>query len=300
MSAFVGVDAGASHTEAVAADQRLRPIGRARGPRGAVGPGRAEAAAQVIATVIGAALLDAGLETADAVVVGAAGAGRETERAALEGALGRALGAATRVRVTTDAAVALEAAFPDEAGLVLTAGTGSIAYARDAQGVVWRVGGHGWQFGDDGSGYALARAALGAIARAADGRGPDTTLTARVAGTIGVTTLDEMIRWAAAAPSQDVAALARTVREAANEGDAVAATLVRRTAEDLGRHLKALVQRLPSKKTVPLALAGGLLGEDSAVRRELEAWIARELPMLRVTPGVVDPVLGALSLAARL
>src|SRR4030042_1026984 len=98
----------------------------------------------------------------DVLVVGAAGAGREEERLALEAAL-EALRIAPRVHVTTDGAIALQSAFGDTAGIVLIAGTGSIAWARLPGGETARVGGLGAVLGDPGSGYDLGRAALRAV-----------------------------------------------------------------------------------------------------------------------------------------
>src|SRR5207253_2310896 len=99
------------------------------------------------------------------------GAGRPQERADLEAALVQA-GLARRVRVMADGEVALSTAFADGAGIIVSAGTGSIAYARDPAGQLHRAGGYGWQLGDEGGGYWLGRRALDGGARAADGRAP--------------------------------------------------------------------------------------------------------------------------------
>src|SRR5205823_4352549 len=92
-------------------------------------------------------------------VVAAAGAGRPQERADLEAALVQA-GMARRVRVMADGEVALSTAFADGTGIIVSAGTGSIAYARDPAGRLHRAGGYGWQLGDEGGGYWLGRRAL--------------------------------------------------------------------------------------------------------------------------------------------
>lgn len=300
MSVLVGVDAGGSHTEAVAARHPGRPLGRYRGPRGAVQPGAIDRSAELIAAVVRAALSVAGLPPPERVVVGAAGAGREVERTALEGLLGAILGPRVTVRVTTDAMIALEAAFGTGPGVVLNAGSGSIAYGRDAAGAVWRVGGMGWQFGDDGSGYALGRDALGAVARAADGRGPATRLTERLQRELALGSIDDMIRWAQRAAAHEVAALAHAACEAAREGDPPATALVERAARDLAVHVTTLLARLPSGRQLQVAFAGGLLTPGSPVRAALERLLAAEAPNAQILPGIVDPPLGALALAARL
>lgn len=202
--------------------------------------------------------------------------------------------------MTTDAAIALEAVFHGEHGIVLNAGSGSIAYARDPSGVVWRVGGLGWQFGDDGSGYALVRSALGVVGRAADGRGPRTQLTHRLAEAVGAGTLDDMIRWTQTADRNAVAALAPHVCEVAAGGDAPARQLVQQSAEDLADHLEALLGRFPERRDVRVALCGGLLSFGSPVRKALVAVVRERLPMLEIMDVAVDPPMGALALAAEM
>lgn len=265
-------------------------------------PGGEARSAQAIAEVVRDALAAAEVESdTDALVVGAAGAGRETERVGLENALQQALGfPPPRLHVTTDAAIALEAVFHGQPGMLLNAGSGSIAYARDPAGVVWRVGGLGWQFGDDGSAYALVRAALGVVGRAADGRGPRTALTHRLAEAIGAGTLDDLIRWTQTADRAAVAALAPHVCDVADHGDVPARRLVDQAAADLADHLEALLRRFPDRHSVPLALSGGVLSPTSPVRAALIEIVRERLPRIQVLETRVDPPMGALAMAAGL
>ncbi|MFI5234481.1 MAG: BadF/BadG/BcrA/BcrD ATPase family protein [Gemmatimonadales bacterium] len=160
---FVGVDVGGTKTTAVVGSA-TEVLSRANGPGAAVRPGRALASAQTIAEVARKALAASGQLSAAVLVVGAAGAGRAPEREELELALVREK-IADKVKVTTDIELALVAAFEQEPGIVLSAGTGSIALARDATGATHRAGGYGWQMGDEGSGYGIGRSALGAVSR---------------------------------------------------------------------------------------------------------------------------------------
>ena len=176
---IVGVDAGGSKTRAVAWKDG-EAVGQALGGAGAVRPGRALAAAGVIAEQARRVLANAGVLRAETLVVGAAGVGREVERRELGQAL-RGESVAERVVVVTDVELAEAAAFGDGPGIVLSAGTGSIAVGRDAAGESFRQGGYGWQMGDEGSGYAIGRLALVAVGRARDGRGEETSLTDRAA-----------------------------------------------------------------------------------------------------------------------
>jgi glucosamine kinase len=162
---FLGVDVGGSHTTVVVGDRNAQIVSRADGPGAAMRPGGAEASAAVIADVArrAAAAADVVLP-ADAAMVGAAGAGREQEQHELAAAL-IAAQVARRVRVAGDSEISLAAAFGDGPGILLNAGTGSIAFARSTDASLHRAGGYGWQLGDEGGGYWVGRRALAAAVR---------------------------------------------------------------------------------------------------------------------------------------
>src|SRR5256714_1063889 len=122
-----GGDGGGSHTAVAIADGDLRILGRAEGPGAAMRPEGGTRSAAVIAELVREAGGRAGVTLpADRLVVGAAGAGREPEREQLVAAL-LACGLAGEVRALGDAEAALMAAFKDGPGILVSAGTGSIA-----------------------------------------------------------------------------------------------------------------------------------------------------------------------------
>ena len=156
MPLLIGADVGGSKT-AVGVSEGGAVLARADGPGAAVRPGRALASATMIAEVVRRALAETGRLSGDVLIVGAAGAGRDPERSELAKAL-RAENLARHVEVTTDVELALAGAFESGPGIVVSAGTGSVAVGRDQSGKRHRIGGYGWQMGDEGSGYAIGRA----------------------------------------------------------------------------------------------------------------------------------------------
>lgn len=289
---LIGADVGGTKT-AAAVMRNGEVAGRAEGPGAAIRPGRALASAATIAETVRRALAAAGALQGDVLVVGAAGAGRATEARELQQAL-RGEGIAQTVVVTTDIAIALEGALGPGAGIVLSAGTGSIAIARDASGASHRAGGYGWQMGDEGSGYAIGRAALGAVSRATDGRGAETALSARLLEATRSADFDELVRWTATAGPPEVAALAPHVLGAADEGDPTARAIVHYAAEELAG-LVLHLRRTLGGDAPTVALTGGLLA-NPALRQALEARLERD--GITPAPGGVDAVGGALRLAA--
>ena len=299
MSLLVGVDAGASRSTAFAASATLSLLGRASGDPGAVRPGAITEAAEAILDTVRRALHEAGATRARGLVVGAAGAGREPERGDLERALAAA-GIADAVRVTTDIEIALVAGLGPEPGILLLAGTGSGACARLPSGELRRTGGHGWQFGDEGSGYWLARAALSAVAQANDGRGPPTALTTVLARSAGVEGGEALLQWARNEPRGVIADLARVVQDMAARGDDVAHLLVDQAAEGLAAHVRALTPHFPGGAPVAVAFAGGLLRPGSPVRTAATMLLEIDQPALSMLAAFVEPPRGALLLAAKL
>jgi len=299
MRLLVGVDAGASGNTAFVADVTLKLLGRASGDAGAVRPGAVRQAADAIVGTVQRALGDAGARHASAMVVGAAGAGREPERSELEREL-LAAGIADAVRVTTDIEIALVAGLGREPGIVLLAGTGSAGCARLPSGEVRRTGGQGWQFGDEGSGYWLARAALSAVSQAGDGRGPPTALTAALARAAGVEGEEALLPWAGNASRGVIADLARVAQDVAARGDDVARLLVDHAAQALAAHVRALRPHFPDDAPVAVAFAGGLLRPGSLVRAAVTTLLETDQPPLSMLEGFVEPPRGALQLAERL
>lgn len=297
---LIGVDAGASHTTAAVADAHGTVLVRAEGAPGAVRAGDADGAAARIVDTCREALLKAERAVrGDVLVVGAAGAGRETERLALEAAL-EATQAFGRVHVTTDGAIALHAAFGDGHGIVLMAGTGSIAWARLPDGGTARAGGLGPALGDPGSGYDLGRAALRSTALALDGMAPRTRLAEALLRRLHLTGLEDLVRWAGAASVPTVAALAADVLELTAEGDEAAGAIAAAGADALARHVTALARRYPRGAAVPVALGGGLLSRTEEYRRRVVVRIVAETAAAEIRSEPVDAVLGAIHLARSL
>jgi len=229
--------------------------------------------------------------------VGAAGAGRAPEREELRKLL-RSENLATTVVVVTDIEIALAAAFDEGPGIVVSAGTGSVAVGRDRSGEQHRIGGYGWQMGDEGSGYAIGRAALGAVSRAVDGRSPRTALSDRVLSASRCENFDALVRWAAGASPAEVAALAPHVLDVAAHGDPLAQGIADYAARELTQLAICLLPMLEDGPPVGVAITGGLLSTDGALRRSVLARL-REEPGLTPIEMPVDAVAGAIRLAAR-
>ncbi len=296
MSRYViGVDGGGTKTRAVVLDHDGREVGRAEG-----GPAIASArdplgAAQAVAGVARAAAAAAGVQTPVEVVwAGLSGAGREAARSAVELELGRT-GVARMVRVGTDVEAAFHDAFGHGPGILLIAGTGSIAWGRSESGREARVGGWGRHIGDEGSGYAIGVEALRRIARQADGRARETNLRKVILDHLRLAGPDDLVQWSADASKSQVAALAPVVTLAAEVGDEVAAEILARAVDELVGHVLTLLETLgPWHEPPHLALGGGLLQPGGPLRAAVERKVTEE--RLKVLARPLDGALGAAAL----
>lgn len=299
-SIVAGVDGGGTRTRVLLASEDGSELASVEGPASALHPGMATTSSRVIVELVRSARATLGDDEARIAMlcVGVAGAGRENERSELQSAL-EAEEVAPSVIVTTDAAIALADAFGEGTGILLTAGTGSIAFGRGPTGTTARAGGWGLAMGDEGSGAWIGRQALGIVAASADGREPETALLGPVLAAVGVDDADGLIEWAAAANAGDLARLAPVVLEVAATGDLRANSLVTLAVEELGLHVRALARRLfgDERAAFPLAFTGGLLTRGSLLRRRLEHRLKSMTPGAQLSTNELVPARGAVRLA---
>ena len=150
--------------------------------------------------------------------------------------------------------------------------------------------------GDEGSGYGIGRAALGAVSRAHDGRSPATALTSRVFSAARAEDFDALVRWAATASPAEIATLAPHVLEVAAKGDPLAQGIADYAARELCQLAICLLPVMEVDPPVAVALTGGLLAGSQPLRGSVLARLSEETG-LRTIEDPVDAVVGALRLA---
>jgi N-acetylmuramic acid 6-phosphate etherase len=303
----LGIDGGGSKTAVRLARQdsprKWTTIGR--GVAGASNPQSVgfEMAFQNLDAAVDAAFADARLLPAEvAAACGAlAGAERDADKRRIEEwARGRRL--ALRLSLVHDALPLLAAGTPAGFGVGLICGTGSFAFGQNERGETARAGGWGYLLGDEGSGYAIALAALQASAHAADDRGPATRLLDRFMKKFDLAQPLDLINliYQSGVDRATIAGWADVVIEGAAAGDAVATGIVSQAARDMAETVAAVCRKIGfDRGPFPLALGGGLVVHHASYRDQLQNELNRR--GLRPDPiGVVpDPVAGAVILAQR-
>ena len=205
-----------------------------------------------------------------------------------------------RYLVNSDAKIAMVAGLGKAEGIILIAGTGSIAYGINQQGEVIRAGGWGHLASDEGSGYAIGRQALMRGIRAAEGRDKTTVLLGMIMDNLGLTSWDEMIGYIndKTMSKAKVAALAQLVATAAAKGDEVASEILLQAGNELAALVESVLTRgFGQQECVQVCTFGGIVGNIPLIRQQVTAVLADKAT---IVSSQNQPVAGAVSLALEL
>jgi len=302
---YLGIDGGGSKTTCAVGDDESLITTVITGPSNItrVGEERArEALQQAISQACAAAKITP--KEVERACIGIAGAGREAVAAAVRKIVGELISG--EIEVVGDMPTALEAAFGGGAGVVVIAGTGSVAYGRNAQGRTARAGGWGFAISDEGSAHWIGRVAVSVLLRAMDreekAASRSSPLFSGIAAAWKLKSLDELVRTANSNP--DFAALFPAILASAEGGDRAAENVLVNAGRELAGLADIVSQRLfaengASLTIVPLAVAGGVFRHSQVVREAFCTEIQKTNVPLELSPQIVEPAMGALRMARR-
>ncbi len=298
---YLGIDAGATKTHALIADEEGRVHGGGRaGPGNWEGVGL-EGAYQAYNKALNQALAVNGLQVGELCGAGYALAGLDWpgDLARLEAVVARLGVPGPRVLVN-DTFGALRAGTADGVGVVIIAGTGANVAGCNQRGERFRTYGEGPNFGDLGGAGDIVTLALRAVAMAHTGRNGPTALTERFCRLYDardtIDLLEKILRGHAERPR---AALAPMVFEVAAAGDAVAQEVIRHAGSEQGQNAAAVARRLGLSGTpFTLVLAGGVFrSQDPLLLEAILAPVRAESPAVQHVVLSTPPVVGAVLLA---
>lgn len=183
-------------------------------------------------------------------------------------------------------------------GAILIAGTGSICYGRNADGLEARAGGWGYLLDDEGSGYAIGRDMLKAVFRAEDGRSDGTSLTAAVLAHFQTESLRELLRiiYQPQTSKAKISGLAPLLQTAIDEGDIPALLIAQSAGNELLQLCRAVIGKLQLQDSV-LALAGGIMENIPAVTEAVRRLLSETYPKLEIIKPRQSAAWGAADIA---
>jgi len=305
---YLGIDGGGSKTSCVVGDEPSVLATVTAGPSNItrVGEVRArEALHQAIHDACTAAKIEP--RQVHRTCIGIAGAGRNEIAGTIRKIVAEIIPA--EINVVGDMEISLAAAFGAGPGVIVIAGTGSIAYGRNAQGRTARAGGWGFTISDEGSAHWIGRSAVTSVLRAIDqviGQGgfdqekDDQPLLVKLKAAWNLHTLDELVR--AANSNPNFAALFPAIVAAADAGDPLAQRVLEQAGRELAQLARIVVRRLfaegsASPTHIPLAMAGGVFRYSPLVCEVFRDEVRQLDLRLEVNPQIVEPVTGALQMA---
>jgi glucosamine kinase len=322
---FLGIDGGGTKTLCAVGDESQLLAMATAGPSNVLRAGEAQARESLHQSVRQACAA-AGITPAQVThtCIGAAGAARPEIAEIVRRALAEVLPSPlqiSNIHVVGDMEIAMEAAFGAGPGVIVIAGTGSIAYGRDAQGNTARAGGWGFAISDEGSAHWIGRAAAAALVRDMDRTQGDAKARAAMLDSPfasallkawSVASLEDFARAAGAVAPHDFATLFPAVVDCQEDS---ATQILASAGAELARLASVVICRLfpPSSSfehhseaspaasaSVPVAMAGGVFRHAPLVRQIFYNQVRWLDPGVQVQQEVVDPVEGALRLARRM
>ncbi|MBV8221978.1 MAG: hypothetical protein JO293_01295 [Candidatus Eremiobacteraeota bacterium] len=196
-----------------------------------------------------------------------------------------------------DGAIALRAAGQRRPSMVVVAGTGSLAYGERADRTSVRAGGYGALVGDDGSAFAIGRAALHHAMRVFDGIENASGLSDAIASSSGAATAEDLSRSFREDGIEAVARVAPVVEAARASGDAHA----RRIVDEQGARLAELALRVarqirPRDEALPVSFTGGAFAAVPSLADVVERAL-HAAGLCEVSRAKIDSPLGAAHIA---
>jgi N-acetylglucosamine kinase-like BadF-type ATPase len=298
---FLGVDGGQSHTEAVIADQQGNILGRGTGGASnhAEQPGGRERLRNAVTEAVGGALRDSklGFELSDRFA--AAHFGMTGGADYKQEIIGSLIDAA-HLKVGHDAPTALCGATAARTGIVVIAGTGSVVYGENEAGDAAQIGGLGFLFSDEGSGFWLAVQTIRFAIKEQDGLIERSGLEEMVLEFFGVGKIRDLTTafYNEKISREEIAALAKVAAQAAADGSRILREQIRLGAWVLANSVRSAEERLKLTDGFPVAGIGGMF-RGALLKKYFAEFLDEKVPRAQFAEPVFGPAIGALLLAYR-
>lgn len=298
---FLGVDGGQSHTEAVIADEQGNVIGRGFGGASnhAEQPGGRERLRNAILQSVGEALQISDLKFQISDRFASAHFGMTGGADYKEEIIGEII-KAEHFKVGHDAPTALAGATGGSAGIVVIAGTGSVVYGENAAGETAQIGGLGFLFSDEGSGFWLAAQTIRLAIKEQDGLIEKAGLEKLVLDFFQVRKIRDLTTavYNEKVSRDEIAALAKASAEAAENGNLVLREQTRGGARVLAESVASAALRLKFEGEFSVSGVGGMF-RGALMKKFFVESLREKVPRARFTEPRFGPAIGALLLAYR-
>jgi N-acetylglucosamine kinase-like BadF-type ATPase len=187
-------------------------------------------------------------------------------------------------------------------GILILSGTGSFVHGRTRDGEHRHFGGLGPLLGDEGAGHDIGVMAMKAALTASYTPARATVLAERIPQALRCESRWEIVSlvYGEGLTRRQIASLAPIVETAANQGDAVSQSIMRRAAERLGEYLIDVIHELHMEDEDYAMVASGSIARNCKLWWERMCEVAHSVaPGLRPVNPKVRPVIGTCLLALK-
>lgn len=316
MGYYLGIDGGGSKTSCAVGDETALLATATAGPSNITRVGEARAR-QALHQAIREACDGAGIVPREVkrACIGVAGAGRAEVAGTIRNVVADIIPG--DLEVAGDMEIAMSAAFGADPGVIVIAGTGSIAYGRNAQGRTARAGGWGFAVSDEGSAHWIGRKAVMETLRAIDETGlenggeanpevlddkesaaEEIPLYRKLKSVWKLGSLEEFVRTVNS--EADFAELFPVIAGSAENRDGLAKRALVEAGAELAELAGIVIRQLFTESgnvSIPLAVVGGVFRNSQIVREAFCEEARRRESRVEMNPQVIEPVTGALQMA---
>ncbi len=302
MNFYLGVDGGQTATKGVLADEQggILALASAGPSNHTEEPGGPERLRNAVASLLSDLWSGARMIPEAGGGFAAACFGMTGERAIKRRLLEEII-STPNLSVVHDSVNALSGAMAGEPGVVVIAGTGSVARGVNSNGQEMTEGGWGHLFGDEGSAYWIGREAVRAAASETGSCGRKTLITRLLFERLGVASAHQLMAkyYAGQWSHAHLAGLSRWVGEGAESGDEVACAILANAGGQLAQLASTLIMHLFQGAAAPRVSYTGGVFESRFVLSAFRQSLLNQCPTAQIHPPLLSPVLGSLLLAYR-
>ncbi|MBY7144168.1 hypothetical protein KFZ56_14135 [Virgibacillus sp. NKC19-3] len=298
MNYVMGIDGGGTKTKAVIADMNGKVVAQDTG-----GPTNPNVVSQkdlkdTFETLLHSFRQQEGFRCRDisSIFAGISGAGNTKNKKTVQALIESLVPDNVSVQIEPDAINALYSGTYGSPGMVHIAGTGSITYGMNSNLKHDRVGGWGYLFGDEGSGYDIGRKGIMAALQSVDGRASETMLLPMIYAHFNVINAQDLIReiYASPTPKSKISPVAEIVFQAYKDDDPIAEEIIAAAVKETTLSIKTLYEKcFQVEESVEVVLCGGIFQEKEILPRLIQEDL-RVHPAIHVVLPEMPPVGGSI------
>ncbi|MDT8717869.1 ATPase [Clostridium sp. 19966] len=193
--------------------------------------------------------------------------------------------------VMNDAEIALKAMLKGKDGILVIAGTGSVAFGIN-NNISSKCGGWGNLLGDEGSGYSIAIKAIKRMIFEEEHSIPKSELTRQIMSKLQINSVNEITKFVYSSTKDEIAALTPIVARLGEAGDKAACEILINEGIELAKTVENLYRKLKFEGC-PIALVGGVIKKAEILRRVFEDYLKENIVIKDIIDEEVSPTIGA-------